>query len=477
MTLTQIIVVLRARWFSALLVLLAVVGLVACVTLLLPKRYTAVAAVVLDVKSPDPIAGMVLPGMTVSGYMATQVDVLRSERVALRALQSLRLDESAARKAAWQVDTQGRGDFRAWLADDVLSHLDVKPARDSNVINVSYTAPDPVFAAAVANAFVKAYTDTTLDLRVEPAKLYNSFFDERAKDLRQALEQAQVRLSKYQRDNGITVNDERLDIENSRLSELSSQLVALQAVAEESGSRQQQAGANPNHTPEVVGSTLLGTLTAELSRQEARLNELKERLGDNHPEVMQLRAGVGVLNTRIQSETRRVTGSLSVSNNVNQTRMVQLRAALEQQRAKLLQLKGQRDEASTLMRDVENAQKAYDAVVARVTQTSTESQNTLTNVSVLKQASVPAFPSSPRLQLNLAAGAALGLLLALAFAIVRELRDQRLRGEEDVALLLKQPLLGVLPVRSRLSLLGRSRTKLTKLRLLAALPSAARRAT
>ena len=79
-----------------------------------------------------------------------------------------------------------------------------------------------------------AYTDTTLDLRVEPAKLYNSFFDERAKALRDALEQAQSRLSAYQREKGIIVNDERLDVENARLSELSTQLVALQAVAEES---------------------------------------------------------------------------------------------------------------------------------------------------------------------------------------------------------------------------------------------------
>ena len=474
MTLTQIFMALRARWLSALLVLMSVAGLVLAVTLMLPKRYTAVAAVVLDVKSPDPIAGVVLPGMTVSGYMATQVDVLRSERVALRALQALKLDQSADQKALWQSATEGRGDFRAWLAGDVLNHLEVKPARDSNVINVSYTAPDPDFASAVANAFVKAYIDTTLDLRVEPAKLYNSFFDDRAKDLREALEKAQTRLSAYQREKGILVNDERLDIENSRLSELSSQLVALQAVAEESGSRQRQAAANPSQTPEVLSSQLLEGLVAELSRQESRLKELKERLGDQHPEVRQLQASISGLSTRIDSETRRVTGSLTVNNSVNQARMAQLRAALDQQRARLMVLKGQRDEAGTLLRDLENAQKAYDAVVARVSETSTESQNTQTNVSVLKHATVPAFPSSPRLRLNLAAGLALGLLLAIGVAIVRELRDQRLRSEDDVTLLLKQPLLGVLPARSRVSLLGRSRAQLTKIRLLAAAPRPAR---
>lgn len=474
MTLTQILIVLRARWFSALLVLCVVVAAVVAATLLLPKRYTATAAVVLDVKSPDPIAGMVLPGMTVSGYMATQVDVLRSERVALRALQSLGMFDNATQKANWQRATEGRGDFRAWLADAVLADLEVRPARDSNVISVSYTSTDPKFAAAVANAFVTAYTDTTLDLRVEPAKLYNSFFDERAKELRDALEKAQSRLSAYQREKGIIVNDERLDVENARLSELSTQLVTLQAVAEESANRQRQASGNPGQMQEVLTNPLVSGLTGELSRQEYKLSELQERLGERHPEVVQLQASIANLRTRIAGETKRVTGSLTVNNTVNQARLAQVRSALEEQRAKLLQLKGQRDDAGVLLRDVENAQKAYDAVFARVSQTSTESQATQTNVALLKKASPPAYASWPRMRLNLAAGLALGVLLALGLTIVRELRDQRLRSFDDVTQLLKQPLLGVLPARSRPGLLGRSRTKLTKLRLLAALPRPAR---
>jgi succinoglycan biosynthesis transport protein ExoP len=468
MTLTQMLIVLRARWLSALFVLCTVVAVVVAVSLALPKRYTATASVVLDVKSPDPIAGMVLPGMTVSGYMATQVDVLRSERVAVRALESLGLFDNAAQKANWEQATQGRGDFRAWLADAVLANLEVKPARDSNVINVDYTASEPGFAAAVANAFVTAYTDITLDLRVEPAKLYNSFFDERSRELRDGLEKAQARLSAYQREKGIIVNDEKLDVENARLSELSTQLVALQAVAEESANRQRQASGNPGQMQEVLTNPLVSGLTGELSRQEYKLSELQERLGDRHPEVVQLQASITNLRARIRGETRRVTGSLTVNNTVNQARLSQLRSSLEEQRAKLLQLKGQRDEAGVLLRDVENAQKAYDAVAARVSQTSTESQATQTNVSLLKRASPPAYASWPRMRLNLAAGLALGLLLAIGLTIVRELRDQRLRTFDDITQLLRQPVLGVLPARSRQGVLGRSRTKLTKLRLLAA---------
>ncbi|HEY6510920.1 MAG TPA: chain length determinant protein EpsF [Burkholderiaceae bacterium] len=469
MTLSQVLLVLRARWMFALAVWVAVVAAVAVATLLLPKRYTASAAVVLDVKSPDPIAGVVLPGMIVSGYMATQADVLRSERVAMRALQSLDLFDHPEQRARWQRDTQGIGDFRAWLAQAVLADLEVKPARDSNVISVSYTSPEPAFAAAVVNAFVAAYTDITLDLRVEPAKRYNSFFDERAKELREGLEKAQSRMSAHQRAKGILVNDEKLDVENLRLAELSTQMVALQAEAAQSANRRSQASRNPLQMQEVLSNPLVSGLTGDLSRQENRLSELRQRLGDRHPEVVQLEASITNLRARVQAETRRVVGSLTVDDTVNQARLNGVREALEQQRAKLLRLKGERDEAAVLQRDVENAQKAYDLVLARVSQTSTESQNTQTNVSVLQSATTPAAVSWPRTRLNLAAGLVLGLLLAVGITILRELRDQRLRSLDDVVLLLKQPLLGVMPARSR-GLLGRSRAKLTRVRVLNSLP-------
>ena len=55
-----------------------------------------------------------------------------------------------------------------WLADLLKKKLDVKPSRDSNVINIEFTGTDPGFAAAVANAFAQAYIDINLELKVEP---------------------------------------------------------------------------------------------------------------------------------------------------------------------------------------------------------------------------------------------------------------------------------------------------------------------
>lgn len=100
--------------------------------------------------------------MVASGYMTTQVDVIKSERVVRRALQSTKVDQDPELKAAWKRITDGRSDFEAWLAEVAARSLEAKPGKDSNVIAISYTARDPVVAAKVANAIVKSHIKTTL---------------------------------------------------------------------------------------------------------------------------------------------------------------------------------------------------------------------------------------------------------------------------------------------------------------------------
>jgi chain length determinant protein EpsF len=416
------------------------------VSVLLPKQYTATASVLVDIRSQDPILGTASAGVTGPAYMASQVEVLRSERVTRMAIRALRLDDDPLWRQQWLKSSMGRGDFEAWLAAALQKGTTVEALPESNVVKLAHTAADPRFAAAFINALMQAFIDLSIDMRVEPAKQYSRFFDTRAQQLRETLDKAKARLSAYRLEKGIVSTDERFDIESARLGELSSQLVALQAVADESGSRQAQAGSHADRLNEVLDNKVVADLTTDLSRQEARLFELRERLGEQHPQVKELLASIAQLRSRRAEESRRVVGSVSVNNSVNQSRIVKLRALLAQQRAKVLALKAERDEVDRLGRDVDNAQREYEAMLARAQQSDLAGQNTQTNVSVLKQATEPVQPSSPRLWLNTAVALLVGALLGLSTALLRELRDHRLRTADDVIQDLGQMLLVQLPV-------------------------------
>lgn len=445
MTLANFIAIVRARLRLLLLVMGVTVVTAVVISMMLPKKYMAVASVVLDAK-PDPVSALIYPGLASPAFIATQVDVLGSDRVALRVVRDLKLTESPEIRQQWQDATDGAGTVEQWLVETIKKSVDIQPSKESNVISVAYKAPDPRFAAALANAFVQAYIATSLELRVNPAKQYNSFFDDQAKAARATLEAAQTKLSNFQRQNGIVVNDERMDVEMARLNELSTQLVTFQAMTAESSSRQAQAtGASADRLQEVLNNPVIGQLKSDLNRSEARLQELSTRYGDNHPQVVEARANIAELRSRVESETRRVSGGATVANTINRQREADTRAALEAQRAKVLRLKAMRDEGAVLLRDLEGAQRAFEGVSARLTQSGLESQSTQSNVSVLSPAVAPIKPSSPNVLLNTALSVVVGLLLGTGIALLLELRDRRVRGVADVMEVLQLPILGVMP--------------------------------
>ena len=165
-----------------------------------------------------------------------------------------------------------------------------------------------------------------------------------------------------------------------------------------------------------------------------------------------------------------VTGGVGVSNTINRQREAQVRKELEQQRLKVLRMKGVRDEGQVLVREVENAQRAYDAVMARLTQTSLESQSTQSFVNMLSTAAPPADPSSPKILLNTALSIFLGLMLALGTALLLEMLDRRVRTIDDVYAALELPVLGVMPSPQAKGMLGRKQVSLMQQRLMAPLP-------
>ena len=443
MDLRQILIILGARRWIALLTLVLTVVTTATVSLLLPKSYTATASVIVDVKGADQVGGLVLPAQLTPGYLATQIDVIGSPRVARKVVERLGLERDPSALERFAQQRGGKGSMRDWLADTLLQRLKVEPGRDSSVVNIGFTWYSPGGAAQLANAFSEAYIDTTLELKVEPARQNAQWFNERLKILRTNLEQAQERLSEYQQSQGIIAADERLDVETARLAELSSQLVGAQAARMDSSSRQRQAASGTQDViPEVLANSLVQGLKADLGRQEAKLEELSSQLGVNHPQYQGLLAEIEQLRARLREETRRVATSLASTSAMSQRREAELLGAVTAQKDRVLALKAQRDDLSVLAREVESAQRTYDVAMQRFTQTSLESESNQANVYVLDPAIEPVDASAPRVGLNIVVAAFLGTLLAVAVALLLELPSLRVRSIRDLSAALPLPLLG-----------------------------------
>lgn len=448
MNFQQFINIIWSRKSVVLWALMITVITTLVVSLLMPKQYLATTSVVVDQRSVDRVTGLVLPVQLLPGYIATQVDVISSHKVARKVVDKLKLYESPQMQEGF-AKSEGIGDIRDWVADRLLKKLEIKPSRESSVMQVNFTSNDPQLAANIANAFADTYIQTSSELQAQPARMSADWFDSQMATLRERLEHAQSVLSTYQQEHGIVEIDGRLDLENARLAELSKQLVDGQAHTSELQSRKDllastvKQGGSLESLQEVLSNPLIQSLKTELARAEARFAELSKRVDINHPQYKQAKAEVNNLQQKMHSEVNMVLSGIAsgVASSIQRDKI--MANALAEQKAKVLELKKQHDETAVFNREVENAQRVYDAAMQRGVQSRMESEINQTNIAVLNYALPPQRPAKPKVLLNLILAVFLGGMLGVGAALLAELMDRRVRSAFDISDVLDIPVFAV----------------------------------
>lgn len=437
----HLLLILRARYKIALFVTFLAIAVAIVVWNLATRQYTAETSVVVDVRSVDPVAAVLLPPTMMPSSVGTQVDIIKSDRVARKVVLMLKLNENPGARTNWLQSTGGKVKLEDWLAARLQRGLTVTPSRDSNLITIAFRGTDPIFVAAVANAYAQAYIEVSIELKVEPARQYARWFGDQSKVLRDNLEKAQARLSEFQQKHGLISTGEAEVHEAAKLSDLSARLTLAQAEAAEARSKQ-RSGAMES-LPEVQQNAVISGLRADIARQEVKLKDAN--FGTKHPQYIRMEAELAEMKDRLEKETRLVTTGMSSQGSVVRSRETELQTAIDAQKKKLLALKAGRDELAVLVRDVETARRAYEAVNNRLAQTSLESQATQSNITVLTPAIEPLEPSFPKpLQISLLFAAVVGLVLGGVSAFALEMLDHRIRSTNDLAEMLQLPVLGVI---------------------------------
>ncbi len=448
MDFSRFFLIILARRKLILFTLIVTLSTTLLVSLLLPKSYKSTATLVLTHKGADPVTGLIMSSQQITGYMATQLDIIKSSRTALMVVDQLKLDQSGAVKKQYE-DSNASVELRNWLATFLLKNLDIETSRDSSVIRINFKGADPAFTSVIANAFANAYQEISVRLTVEPSQKAASYFTEQLNVLRDRLEIAQKNLSQYQHEKGIVDADFRLDVETRRLNDLASQLMAAQADLMGAVSGQGNSSREGESYSASVKTMLINGLKKDLSQAESRFSDISQKLGHNHPSYIGAKAEVEKLRSELNKHISSTTRSA-----VNQE--AEIRTALEEQKAKVLTFNRARDELHLLVREVEGAQQAYNSAMQRLNQTTLEGQSNLSSVSILDTAKIPDKPDSPKLLLNMILSIFLGTLLGLGVGLLAEMIDRRVRSAEDLVDVLQAPVLGIIkrgiPKQKRLQL-------------------------
>jgi chain length determinant protein EpsF len=435
MSLSQFFSILRARRGLALAILLCTLLLALGWVLLRPSNYKAVAPVLVDVQQQDPTRAaswQYLQGMVAPSFMQTQIDIIKSDRVAQRVAQILPPDQAPMK--AWREEARKKPKPDRWIVETLQQRLEVKPSRESNIINITWTGRSPDTAARVANAFAQAYLETNLDIKTDPQKKYTVWFDDQVKDSRDRLEKAQQKLAAYQEKAGIVSADEKSDFETTRLNELLQQLSVLQSR----GRGGSPVGASDS-------SPLVNNLRQDVARLEAKIAQGSATMGSRHPEMMRMTSELAAMKNRLSEESARVGVTAAQSAEAAKARERELQSAIGEQKQKVLAMNKQRAELNLLKADVDSAQKAFDTVTASAAQARLQAMSNQTNVMKLASAVEPLDPTGPTALQAMLAALGVGIMLAIAGALMAELANRRVRTVQDLSMVTHLPILATVP--------------------------------
>ncbi len=457
MTLFQLLAILAARRKIFLATFFTVVSIAVLYNILAPKEYTASTKVVLNNKVVDPVTGISLASSMMENFMATQLQVLQSDAVALEVVKRLRLTDSTDIKKKFKDSNGGKGDINLWLARLLVSNLNVI-FNKSNVIEISYSGRDPQFAAVIANAFTVVYIEKSIRLKTEPAQKAANYLNQQAQSLRNDFEKAQVKLSKFQMENGLTSNNDSVDVEYARLNEMSAQLSIAQAQLVEANSRYHDMQKNANDSPDVAQSQLVQNLKVELSKAESSLANISGTLSVNHPQYISLASQIEKLKRQLAGEIAKVASNVRGTANISIERVAVLKQQVEQQKQKVLSLNQVRGEMISLQNDVLSAQTALESANRLYGQNNIEGQSDQGNIALLDTATPPFNSSSPKVIMNIFFSILGGIFLGLLFAMISELLNRKVRGTQDLTDLIDAPIFVISNTKKSTNLL----TKLTR---------------
>lgn len=438
MSIYQVLGILYARIWVIILTFAITVSVTVAVVTILPEQYTATSTVILDVAVPDAVSGRMMPSTLVGDHIRTQIQLIKSDRVALKVIESLNLAQSPLYLNQFAKIKNDDINFKDWIAIEILERLDAKQVSGSKILAISFTSKNARYSASVANAFTKAYIDVDLELRVDPAKRNAQWFSGQLNNLQQNLNDAQRRLTDYKQRTGIISIEESLDSETSRIADLTSRVTDAEANVSDAKSLVLQLSTfqktknSGSVLPEFLSNSNIQRWRDELTKIDAQFAMVSGSVGPNHPTYKAIQAQRAVIQTQLDAEIGKLRESIYAQVEMAQSRARSLNNELNAQKNKLLKLRSERDTLDSLLREVDIRIAEYDDAFRRAGTLRLEGAVAQSDVVIMSDALVPLEHSFPKRTLSVALAAAASFMLGVALAFLLEMIDHRIRSVLDL---------------------------------------------
>lgn len=445
--------VVRRRWPAMLAVFLIVVIGVAAGSLLRTPVYRASGVIEIRPERTEtgPLETLFAAGRITEDVVETEVGLLRSQTLAARVVDDLKLADHPAFQStsSWMSNLMRRETesvppelHRQRTIERFRKALTIDPQGNSRLVTIRFEAVTPELAAAAVNGVEDAY----IRRRLEDAKRSASFLSTQITEAQNALQDSERRLQAHVRQTGLQIvetgNGETTNLVNDRLRHLQMQLADVQAERYQQQSAYEQAA---GRGPQTIDDPVIQNLTVRLADLEREYASLSTTFHDEYPKVQQVREQIRQIKASLDAQVKRGLERLNASYQSALRRETLLNQALQVQQGAAVALTSDAAGYDSLKREVQTNRQLYGALDQKLKEVTISAALKATDVGIIDRATAPLEPSNTPLGANVAMGVVVAMMLALGFAFLREHLDRSVRTLGDVDFQLGVPALAGIP--------------------------------
>jgi capsular exopolysaccharide synthesis family protein len=497
--LSDIVPIYRRRRFWIYGITLAFIALAAIYCAICTVKYDSTGIVEIKETNTDGLnldtvnggAAHSTDAMSEGMNLQTQVDILKSDSLALKTIEDLNLEHTA--------DFQGHGPIATVVGaitglfphkpstdhpgasledspqrrDKVVrifeGNLKVKPQSGGRLIDITYRSSNPEIAAAVVNHLIRGLTDYEFETRVEATSQSSQWLAKQLADLRRQSEETQSRVVMLQQGVGVYTTGgtdavgnalvynriiDHLQQTTTALAEAKANRILREAVYGfvKSGNPDMLSGLVGNSSGTSSGGSnnsfmLLQNLRQQQATLQQQISFNKAKFGDAYAPLREQEASLAGVNTLIQNELDRIGGRAKSDYMVALTQEKTSQADYDAALDSAQRLNSRAAELTIARQEAENSRALYDDLLKRSQEAGILQGWRPSNIAVVDPGRVPGGQSKPLPLLYLAIATFAGLFFGAGTAFIVDNVDDKIQTVDEIGQNL--PVLGSIPYLTR----------------------------
>jgi polysaccharide biosynthesis transport protein len=333
-----------------------------------------------------------------------------------------------------------------WLIDQYLAFMSIAPLKQTRLVRVEFTTPDPTLSQVLANAHVQTFMRMNLESRFSLTEEAREFLDQKQNELRQKLERSEAALNRFRREHGIVSVEKGENIVVDRLVDLNKQLTAARAQRIEAESLYRTVeNRNNQDVAEIMRQGLVQQLKSNIANLEAEKARTATIFKPNHPRIQELNQQLAAARQEFNNEVANVVRGIKSNYAAALAKERALETEGEKQQQDALRLRELGVQYTVFQEEVNANRSLYQSVLKRLNETNASNDLAVSNMQIAERAAKPLSPSGPNVRLYLLASMVSGLVLGVGAAFLREFANSTVGTPEDVLSSVGLGTLGVVP--------------------------------